>query len=337
MTKPLISIALATHNAGRYLQAQMTSLQAQTYPNFEIVVSDDMSVDGTYEWLCEQAQQDARIRVLPNLPRAGFNRNFLRCFDACQGYLISPCDQDDLWSSEKTALLAAACPPGGIAYCDSRFIDEAGRPFTGQKTRMSHIKRMGDNPPLLALLQGNGISGHAMMFDRQLLDQLPEVPDTAFYDWWLALVACAQNRPVKYIDEPLVDYRRHRDAITSKSSRPASKVASLRRSLSSAQILAASPQTARSDLAAQYIDAMRRWFDAWISLPAFLFFWRHRHALFWFDAHKSSPGKRAVEYLFGYRLRHLLRPARYPRMGAGAEMAAAASAMGTVQRQDASD
>lgn len=312
MTEPLISIALATHNAGSYLKAQMASLQAQTYPHIEIVVSDDASTDGTYEWLCEQARLDHRIRVLPQLPRAGFNRNFLRCFHACNGYLISPCDQDDQWSADKTAKLAAACPARGIVYCDSRFMDEAGNPFVGRKSRMSAVKRMGDNPPLLALLQGNGVSGHAMMFARDLLDQLPDVPDTAFYDWWMALVAAAQDRPLKYLDEPLVDYRRHRDAITSKSSKTASKTANLHRALQSAEMLVGSPDTLRADLIRQYIVAMRRWFTSWISLRAFSFFWQHRRSLFWFDAPRVSPGKQAARYLFGYRLWHMLRPARYP-------------------------
>lgn len=315
MTQPLISIALATHNAGAYLQDQMASLLAQTYPDIEIVVSDDASSDGTYEWLCEQARSDARIRVLPPLPRAGFNGNFLRCFRACRGDLISPCDQDDRWSADKTAKLAAACPPGGIVYCDSRFIDETGQPFAGGKSRMSAIKRMGDDPPLLALLQGNGISGHAMMFDRDLLDRLPDIPDAAFFDWWMALVASAQGRPLKYLDEPLVDYRRHCDAITSKPSKPAGKTASLQRALRSAEILAVAPDTVQAGLLAQYVGAMRRWFAAWISLPAFGFFWRHRQGLFWFDAPRTSPGKQAARYLLGYRLWHLLRPARYPHVG----------------------
>lgn len=330
MTTPLISIALATYNAGLYLKEQMASLQAQTYPNIEIIVSDDASTDGTYEWLCEQARLDARIRVLPKLPRAGFNRNFMRCFHACNGYLISPCDQDDIWLPEKTAKLAAACRPRGIAYCDSRFIDEAGHPFAGHKSRMSRLKRMGDDPPLLALLQGNGISGHAMVFDRDLLDQLPEVPDTAFYDWWIALVASAQNRSLKYVDEPLVDYRRHRDAVTSKPSKPANKTANLHRALLSAETLAASPSTRQSDPIRQYIEAMRRWFASWISLSTFLFFWRHRQLLFWFDADKGSPAKRAAQYLLGYRLQHALRPSRYPRIDFSKNACSA-------QRQDSTD
>jgi glycosyltransferase involved in cell wall biosynthesis len=324
MTPPLVSIALATHNAGPYLEAQMASLRAQTYPNIEIVVADDASADGTYEWLCEQVRLDSRIRILPPLPRAGFNRNFLRCFDACKGELISPCDQDDLWSPEKTAKLAARCPPGGVAYCDSRFMDASGQPFSGPGSRMSALKRMGDDPPLLALLQGNAVSGHAMMFDRGLLDRLPEVPDAAFYDWWIALVAAAQGRPMKYVDEPLVDYRRHGGAVTAKPSKTASKAISLQRALLSAERLAASPDTASADLLRQYAAAMRRWFASSLSPTAFLFFWRHRDALFWFDAAKGSAGKRALQYLFGYRLRHLLRPARYPAVELGEDVASAA-------------
>ena len=125
---PLVSIALATYNAGAYLGEQMDSLLAQSYPHLEIVVSDDGSTDDTRARLARYAEAEARVRLLPQQDRLGFNGNFARCFAACRGAYISPCDQDDRWHPEKTARLLAACQRhGGAAYCDSTFIDDAGR------------------------------------------------------------------------------------------------------------------------------------------------------------------------------------------------------------------
>lgn len=115
---PLVSIALATYNAGEYLHAQMASLLAQTYSDIEIVIADDGSDDATFALLKRYVTQDPRIRLLPQSQRLGFNLNFMRCFRACRGQLISPCDQDDIWSPDKTGKLAAACSGNGLASCD---------------------------------------------------------------------------------------------------------------------------------------------------------------------------------------------------------------------------
>ncbi|HYM86891.1 MAG TPA: glycosyltransferase, partial [Pseudoxanthomonas sp.] len=155
--RPLVSIALATWNAGGYLPAQMDSLLAQTNCDIEIVVADDGSDDGTFALLQGYAGRDPRVRLLPQSQRLGFNGNFMRCFDACRGQLISPCDQDDVWSPDKTEKLVAACARGGLASCDSRFIDGDGMPPGSGPMRISETRRVGDNPPLLGLLQANAI------------------------------------------------------------------------------------------------------------------------------------------------------------------------------------
>lgn len=74
----------------------MAPLLAQTYSAIEIVIADDGSDDATFEHLQRYAAQDRRIRLLPQSQRLGFNRSFMRCFRACHGQLISPCDQDDI-------------------------------------------------------------------------------------------------------------------------------------------------------------------------------------------------------------------------------------------------
>ena len=59
---PLVSIALATYNAGAYLDEQMNSLLAQSHPHVEIVVSDDGSTDDTRAQLARRGRPGRRAK-----------------------------------------------------------------------------------------------------------------------------------------------------------------------------------------------------------------------------------------------------------------------------------
>lgn len=314
-SNPLVSIAMATYNAGEYLHAQMASLLAQTYSAIEIVIADDGSDDATFEHLQRYAVQDRRIRLLPQSQRLGFNRNFMRCFQACRGQLISPCDQDDIWLPEKTAKLLAACSGDGLASCDSRFIDADGVPPRAGPTRMSDIRRMGDDPPLLGLLHANAIPGHALMFPASLLDRLPEVPAASFFDWWIVVAARAQGRSLRHVAEPLVAYRRHARAVTAKDSsapRTSSKMGLLQARHATAHALAYSSLAADPTAARDYLRALDGWLCGRFPWASFVFFWRHRKSVFWSTSQREWPAVNALKYAFGYRLRQTLRPHRHP-------------------------
>lgn len=313
--KPMVSIALATWNAGDYLHAQMDSLLAQTYCAIEIVVADDGSDDGTYARLQAYAEKDARIRLLPPSQRSGFNRNFMRCFRACRGQLISPCDQDDVWLPDKTEKLVAACAGVGLASCDSRFIDADGAPPRSGPTRISETRRVGDDPPLLGVLQTNAIPGHALMFPASLLDDLPAVPQASFFDWWLVAVARARGLPLRYVPEPLVAYRRHTRAATAKdvaTPRTTSKMGLLQARYATAYAVAHLPAGADQPLVREYLQALEAWLRGRLPLAAFAFFCRHRRAIFWSTSRHQWPAIAALKYAFGYRLRQTLRPRRHP-------------------------
>lgn len=309
---PLVSIALATCNAGEYLDAQVESLLAQTWACIEIVVSDDGSTDGTRERLETFAARDSRIRLLPAGPSLGINGNFLRCFAACHGDFISPCDQDDVWSVDKTARLLMACPPGGIAYCDSTLVDAQGQTLPSPHARMSDIRRMTDDPPALGLLRANCVSGHAMLFERSLLYVTPPAPAATYYDWWLVLVARAWERPVRYLDASLVRYRRHASAATVRRSPGTSrtrKLETLQRQHALGQAAAELATNRLRDDAHAGREAFSSWIAGNVTWQAFRFNWRHRQALFWQD---RRPALSALRYLFGQRLRHRLMPWRHP-------------------------
>lgn len=212
--QPLVSIALCTYNGERYLRQQMDSLLAQDYAPWELVVVDDASSDSTPEILASYAALDPRVRVYRNAENIGLQANFRRAFSQCGGALIAPCDQDDLWLPDKLSRLTRALDVAGsttmMAYCDSELVDEDGTPL-GRRISDKLVLADIEDPAGFAFC--NCVSGHAMLFRRELLDRALPFPDEVFYDWWLAFVAASVSRIV-YVDAPLVRYRQHSGAQT---------------------------------------------------------------------------------------------------------------------------
>lgn len=206
---PLVSIALVTFNGEGNLKPQLKSLLDQDYPNFEIVISDDGSTDTTWQILQQYALSDIRIRLLPRHENLGVVQNFARCFAACRGDLISPCDQDDIWHSDKTRRLIEAMGDALLVYCNSRLIDGEGRPLGGTLADIMNMIQGSDPRPFIF---SNSVLGHAMAFRRHLLQGHGAITNVP-HDWWLAFVASNLGY-ITYLDEVLVDYRRHDGSIT---------------------------------------------------------------------------------------------------------------------------
>ena len=207
---PLVSIALCTYNGRRFLPEQLDSLLAQTYPNLEIVVSDDCSSDDTLAILERYKRRDRRMKIAVNTENLGFAHNFERALRLCQGAYVAPCDQDDVWLPEKIAALVEIIGEHSLAYCDSSLVDENGRPLG---CRMSQIVPTvsTDDPAPFAF--GNCVSGHAMLFRRELLDRALPAPPAFFYDWWIAAVA-ASAAGVLFCNRSLVLHRQHGGNVT---------------------------------------------------------------------------------------------------------------------------
>ena len=66
MDSPLLTIAIAVYNTGKYLRDCMDSVVNQTYQNLEIICVNDCSTDNSLEILEEYAAKDKRIKIITN-------------------------------------------------------------------------------------------------------------------------------------------------------------------------------------------------------------------------------------------------------------------------------
>jgi glycosyltransferase involved in cell wall biosynthesis len=127
MTEPLVSVAVVTYNQRPWIEQCLHSILAQDYPNFEIVVADDASTDGTGECVEQIARaHPGRFNVRHAERNRGVTGNHNAALAACRGDYLSWIGGDDLMLPGKLSAQVAfmqAHPACAICYHDVELFD----------------------------------------------------------------------------------------------------------------------------------------------------------------------------------------------------------------------
>ena len=100
--RPAISVIMPLYNPGKYLAPAVTSIFAQTFPDWELLAVDDGSTDGSWEYL--QRIDDPRVRPMRNERNLGVCPSINRAIDAARGKWIARMDADDIVLPERFEL-----------------------------------------------------------------------------------------------------------------------------------------------------------------------------------------------------------------------------------------
>jgi glycosyltransferase involved in cell wall biosynthesis len=192
---PAFSVVIAAYNAARTLPSTVRSVLAQTRPDFEIIVVDDGSTDGTDEAL--RGIPDDRIAYVrqANLgPAAARNAGIERA----QGEYVCLLDSDDLWLPAYLETMGAALDAdagAGLAYTDAWRLNDVTRRVHRRTTMGAY--RPPRRPPVLreallsALLERNFVYSSAAV-RRRVLDEVggfKTFKRSEDYELWLRIAA----------------------------------------------------------------------------------------------------------------------------------------------------
>ena len=97
----LVSIIMPTFKCGRFIEKSIMSVQAQTYHNWELIIVDDCSNDGTIELVLEMKEHDNRICIYQNSSNSGAAVSRNAALRRAKGRWIAFLDSDDLWEPTK--------------------------------------------------------------------------------------------------------------------------------------------------------------------------------------------------------------------------------------------
>jgi glycosyltransferase involved in cell wall biosynthesis len=237
---PRVSVIMPAYNCAAYIGPALESVLRQTERDFEVVVVDDGSTDGTLAIAREAASRDARIAIhtQPHSGKPAVARN--RALAVAQGDFVSFLDADDLYHPEKLerqlALLAGS-EALGLVFHDVKYIDASGADLSGTYLGRADFrtKVLSRCRPLergvyecsgrdlfffmctrittmytsSVLVRRSRLHGEAVFFpeDVTLGEDL---------DLWFRLVSAGG---VAYIDRVLSSYRQHAASITKRHDR----------------------------------------------------------------------------------------------------------------------
>jgi glycosyltransferase involved in cell wall biosynthesis len=213
--KPTVSVAMATYNGARFLQAQLDSLAGQTLLPAELVVGDDGSTDGTLDILEAFARAAPfPVQVHRNETRLDYGDNFMRAAMRCSGDYLAFCDQDDVWVPEKIERGVAAMAAPDTVLCAHVAVSVDAELRELEPVSLGVIP--GTHAPL-TLNPAGLFLGFTLMVRADILRlaSLEERPDDLFrpgkrlaHDRWAYFLGSTFGAAV-YLDAPLALYRQH--------------------------------------------------------------------------------------------------------------------------------
>jgi glycosyltransferase involved in cell wall biosynthesis len=207
---PSITVVIPAFNRVGTIRAAVESVLTQSYADFELLVVDDGSSDGTMSALVELT--DPRLKLLANPHNMGVSAARNTGIRNARGAWVAFQDSDDEWlpcKLEKQLGRIAALGPDCVGgYCGMTIVGSASGPQSGCATERYYPDEtlgLREGRILEALLQTSLISTQTLVARRDLLNRIGGFDESlpALVDWDCVL-RLARLGPFAFVDEPLV-------------------------------------------------------------------------------------------------------------------------------------
>lgn len=211
----LLSVCIRTHNQERFIREALDSVLCQkTTFDFEIIVSDDASSDGTVAILQEYAiKYPTKIRLLLSETNLGGPNNLKRVIEASQAKYITCLDGDDYYTDEyklqKQVDFLEAHPEFAACFHNTWMVDTQGRKqglFNKPDFHAIHDARE-------FIKERWFVPIHSAVLRREYVE-FPEWYDKVMNDDYVVHLSVAKHGAYYYMPDVMVAYRRHEQNIS---------------------------------------------------------------------------------------------------------------------------
>lgn len=198
----LISIIMAVYNAEKTIEYAIDSVLNQTYPNFELLVINDCSTDGTAELVSSIMAKDCRVRLISNEKNSGVSCTRKNGLNEAKGSWIAILDSDDAWAPEKLEKQIALQKKmnAELLFTGSAFMDSDGHAidwYLHAPERVTYRQ----------LLKQNVLSNSSALVRKELYAKYYAIGDKMHEDFAIWLGILKEGREAYGVDEPLLIYR----------------------------------------------------------------------------------------------------------------------------------
>ncbi|MCW5519962.1 glycosyltransferase family 2 protein [Aureitalea sp. L0-47] len=208
---PLVSIITPLYNAESFIAETIQSVLNQTHANWEQIIVDDASSDGSMAVVKRYADKDQRIHIqsLSENKGAAFCRN--RATEMANGNYIAFLDSDDLWHPEKLQRQLAFMEQNDcdVSFSSYLHIDEHGNPLHKRIVAMPELSYQKQH-------KNNYIGNLTGIYRSETLGKIPSPAIRKRQDWAVWLEAIKRSgKAAKGIQEDLAYYRVRQQSISS--------------------------------------------------------------------------------------------------------------------------
>ena len=207
--KDLVSIITPTYNSEKYISETIQSIQAQTYTNWELLITDDSSSDQTIKTVKSFQENDSRIRLykLEKNQGAGIARN--NSIIKATGRYIAFCDSDDQWKPAKLEKQVKFMKTHKLAFTYTSYetINEEGK-LIGKVSSPTNLI-------LQDMLRNNYVGCLTAIYDTEIIGKQLMSDIRKRQDWALWLKIFKIIKQTKGMSESLALYRDRSNSISS--------------------------------------------------------------------------------------------------------------------------
>ena len=131
--QPEISIVIPTYNAESTLENAVSSVIGQSFENWELIIADDASSDGTVRLARELASRDGRIRVVESEVNKGVAEMRNYGVSLSRGQYVAFLDSDDTWHPDKLSIQLGRMrdTDASLCYTSYALVNASGKKARG--------------------------------------------------------------------------------------------------------------------------------------------------------------------------------------------------------------
>ena len=215
---PRVSVILTCYDRLNYLAEALSSVLAQSYDDYEILVADDSGTAAAREIVAGSAQPE-RITYLARSSRLGVASSIAHAVKQARGQFIAILNDDDSWEPQLLQKLVTALeanPRRVLATSDHWLMDangnilqELSESWSANFGRSELSEGVISNPAQFVVSGGPAIN-LTSVFRKQAVDWSLLVPKIGgAYDYWIGCLLAATQRPIYYTPERLGRWRIH--------------------------------------------------------------------------------------------------------------------------------
>lgn len=205
----LVSIITPSYNCSSFIGETIKSIQAQTYTNWELLITDDCSSDNSREVIKAFTEKDSKIKllILDKNSGAGVARN--NSIKAAKGRYIAFCDSDDRWYPEKLEKQLQFMQDNNctLSYSSYDICDEDDK-MIGYVECLKELTKS-------KILRDNGIGCLTAIYDSKKIGKYYMPSMRKRQDWCLWIDIIQNGGIAKGFQQPMALYRDRANSISS--------------------------------------------------------------------------------------------------------------------------